>query len=335
VALREPGLFKCVKAVGWVIPEYGRAQVSINLTDYRVSPPHEVFDACRRLAGEVGARVTGSELVGLIPKEAILLAGRHYLRLQKRSEGIPERQIVETAIQSLGLADIAPFDPAEKVIEYRVKPGDGPLARMTIRDFTDELSTESPAPGGGSVAALLGAESAALSAMVANLTTARKGYEDLFDEMNRAAISSEDLKDRFLEAIDRDTDAFNAVLAARRLPKKSDEEKTRRQEAIEAASVEATRVPLSVLRDAVEAIRLATTVAQKGLKASASDAGVAAASARAASEAAHLNVQINLPSIENDDVREEMRQEASALRKEAEELADIVRSLVEESIASE
>ncbi|MFN7971688.1 MAG: glutamate formimidoyltransferase [Acidobacteriota bacterium] len=296
--VKEAGLFKSVKAVGWFIPEYHRAQVSINLTDFTIAPPHAVFDACVAIAAELGLRVTGSELVGLIPREALLAAGRHYLSRQKRTTGAPEAEIVETAIQSLGLADLGPFDPAKKVIEYRVGQGrDGRLASMTVRGFADELSTDSPAPGGGSVAALLGSLSAALSCMVANLTYGKKGYESATAEMERLAASAQALKDALLADVDRDTDAFNAVIDAMRMPKVRPEEVASRDAALAAAYRHATEVPLSVLVRARDAARLASLAASRGNRSSLSDAGVASIAALAAAEGAYLNVLINLPQV--------------------------------------
>lgn len=294
---REPGLLPAVRAVGWYIEEYGRAQVSINLLDYKRTPPHRAFDVCAEEAAKLGLRVTGSELVGLIPKEALLAAGRHYLERQGKSSGVPERELAHIAIRSLGLDELGPFDPQQKVIEYRVADRDRSLVERTVRDFVDEVSTESPAPGGGSVAALCGAMGAALAAMVANLTVGRKGSEAAWEAMRGTAARGQSLKDMLLAAVDEDTRAFDAVLAAGRLPKGSPQEQATRAAAIEAANQRATLVPLGVVERSLEVLELAAEAAAKGNPNSLSDAGVAALCARACAEGAWLNVGINLKSL--------------------------------------
>ena len=302
-SVKVPGRLKAVKGVGWFIEEYDRAQISMNLVDYTVSPPHAAFDACEEEARARGLRATGSELVGLIPLEAMLMAGRHYLRRQKRSTGIPERQLVETAIQSLGLREIAPFDPDEKIIEYRLLRDQGKklLVGRTVTGFVDELSTDSPAPGGGSVAALCGALAAALAAMVANLTVGRKGQESVWEEMIDIADRGQGEKDAFLRAVDEDTDAFKKVMDAIRLPSGTDEEKSRKAIALREANRGATLVPLAVLERALPVLNLAREVAMKGNPNSVSDAGVAALAARTAAEGAYYNVLINLNNLDGDD----------------------------------
>jgi glutamate formiminotransferase/formiminotetrahydrofolate cyclodeaminase len=291
-----PGKLKSCKAVGWYIAEYQRAQVSINLVDYHVTPPHAAFDEAKREAEARGVRVTGSELVGLIPLEAMLEAGRHYLRLQQKSAGVPEGDLIETAIQSLGLNDITPFEPKQKIIEYRVAEP-SMLVDRTLRDFVDETSRDSAVPGGGSVSALLGSLACALSSMVANLTVGKKGYEAASEEMKAVAEKAQGLKDRFMKAVDDDSKAFDEVMTAMRLPKKTDEETRRRQEAMEAATRKAVEVPLSVLVWCGETVDLIDAVATKGNENSVSDAGVAALALRAAAAGAALNVLINLPGL--------------------------------------
>jgi len=308
-ALRIPGIFKACKAVGWYLEQFGRAQISINLTDYHQTPPHLVFDACCRLAEERGVRVTGSELVGLIPLQAMLQAGRHYLHKQKKSAGVAEAELVHVAVLSLGLADLGPFDPAQKIIEYRLS-GNGPLASMKVDGFLDLLSSDAPAPGGGSVAALCGALSCALSSMVAALTFGKKGYEAAFAEMEAVGLQAQQLKDEFIQDIDRDTEAFNQVMAAWRLPKKTDDEIAARKQAIEEATRAATRVPLSVLQRCRQAVDLAAVVAKSGNKNSLSDAAVAAATVRTAAEGAFLNVCINLPGITDETFKNNVLQQA-------------------------
>jgi glutamate formiminotransferase/formiminotetrahydrofolate cyclodeaminase len=314
-ALHEPGIFKACKAVGWYMEDFGRAQVSINLVDYKITPPHLVFDECCRIADGLGARVTGSELVGLIPLEAMLIAGRYYLEKQNKTKGVPESELIHTAVLSMGLGDLYPFEPEKKIIEYQFDRGDL-LTGMRIDEFTDLLSTDAPAPGGGSVAALCGALSGALSSMVGALTHGKKGYEESFGEMEEAGIEGQRLKEQFLADVDRDTAAFNRVMDAMRMPKKTDEDQAARAAAIEEATKEATLVPLEVLRRSLEAAKLARTVVEKGNRNSISDAGVAALAARTAAEGAYLNVRINLPGIEDASFRKKTLSEAEEIRRD-------------------
>jgi glutamate formiminotransferase/formiminotetrahydrofolate cyclodeaminase len=305
-ALRVPGRFTELQGGGWYIDEYRRAQLSFNLMDYRTTSIHDVFDACCDEAAKVGVRVTGSELVGLIPLDAMLAAGDHYLARQGRTTGVPEEERVHAAVLSLGLAELNPFDPMQNVIEYRYRGAASGLSAMTLIEFADELSSDSPAPGGGSVAALCGSLSAGLSAMVAALTWSKKGMEDARPGMLDAGVAGQALKSWFMEAVDRDTEAFNAVLAARRLPRKTEEQQAARLQAIELANQEATRVPLAVLEKSVEALELAGRMVKDGNPNSASDAGVAGACALAAAEGAALNVKINLPSLTDTAVADEI-----------------------------
>jgi len=286
----EPGLLKSVKAVGWVIPEFGTAQVSINLTDLDVTPLHVVFDTCDDRARERGLRVTGSEIVGLVPLSVLLDAGRHYLKRMGRPTGVPETALMQTAIRTLGLSEVKPFDPRERVIEYRLAGAAAPLASMTVRDFVDVLSSDAPAPGGGSVSALAAAMGAALASMVAVLSHTKKGFESKHDDLDRIAARGQALKDRFLAAVDADTAAFDKLLEAMRLPK----DDPARDAALADATVGAAEVPLAVLEGCPEVIELCREVARIGLQASLSDAGVGAQMARAAAAGAYQNVCINL-----------------------------------------
>ena len=245
--LRVPGRLKAVKAIGWTIEQYRQAQVSINLLSYRTTPLHEVFEVTREEAAKLGLVVTGSELVGLTPLEPLVEAGRYYLRKQGRSPGLPERELVELAIQSLGLAQLSPFDPDKRIIEYAVRMP-APLVSMTVERFVDEVSSNSPAPGGGSVAALAGSLGAALAAMVANLTVGKAGYESAWASASTLAERAQALKAALLTAVDDDTKAFDDVLAAMRLPKATDAEKSTRAAAIAAAYEKATSVPLATAR---------------------------------------------------------------------------------------
>jgi len=295
-----PGRFSEVKGVGWYIEEYDRAQVSLNLTDSSVSPMHEVFEACRQEATKRGMRVTGSELVGLVPLEAMLSAGDHFLAAQGRTTAIPEADRIRMAVVSLGLDEIGEFDSATKIVEYRYRGVPEGLVTATVAGFTDVLSQDSAAPGGGSVAALVGALSAALSSMVASLTFAKQGMEDSKQHMEAAGRDAQSLKDWFLAAVDRDTNAFNGVLTAIRLPRNTDEDRATRETAMAAANLEATLVPLEVLERSTEALELALHTARNGNPNSVTDAGVAGACAVAAAEGASLNVRINLDGLDGD-----------------------------------
>lgn len=296
----EPGLLKSVKAVGWVIPEFGCAQISINLTDLDTTPLHVAFDACDERASERGLRVTGSEIVGLVPRQVLLDAGRHYLGRMGRPTGVSEAALVHIAIRTLGLNEVKPFDPRERVIEYRLAAHKTPrLASMSLRDFVDELSSESPAPGGGSVAAYAASMAAGLAAMVAVLSHTKKGLEAKQPEFDRIANRGQELKDKLLAAVDADTDAFDALLAAMRMPKSTPEEEATRNAALADATVGAAEVPLGVLEACPELIELNREIAKIGLQASLSDAGVGAQMARAAAAGAYQNVCINLAGLDD------------------------------------
>jgi glutamate formiminotransferase/formiminotetrahydrofolate cyclodeaminase len=312
-----------VRAIGWYIEQYRQAQVSINLTNFKISPLHVVFETAREEAERLGLIVTGSELVGLTPLQPMIEAGRFYLRKQGKSAGVPERELVEMAVRSLGLDQLADFDPDRKIIEYQFRKA-GPLATLTVDRFVDEVSTDSPAPGGGSVAALAGSLASALVAMVANLTVGKKGYEAAWDELSALAERAQAVKGRLVKAIDEDTEAFNGVLAAVRLPKGTPEQQATRDAAVEQAYQEAARVPLATARLCLDALVLGADVAAKGNVNSASDAGVAALMARAGVEGAGLNVLINLGSVKDELFKTECRREVERLAAEAETRAAAV-----------
>jgi glutamate formiminotransferase/formiminotetrahydrofolate cyclodeaminase len=323
---RVPGLPAC-RATGWFIKEYGRGQVTMNLVDFHRTPIHVAFDRVEELAHKMGARVTGSEIVGLVPLEAMLMAGRHYLGKQGKTTGVSEAELVRVAMLSLGLDDVAPFDPQQKIIEYRVA-SQSPLAGLSVRDFCDELGSDSPAPGGGSVAALCGALSGALSSMVAALTHGKKGYTEhnaLMEELGRRGQS---LKATLLSAVDRDTEAFNGVMAAMRLPRSTDAQKAERRLALEEAGKAATLVPLEVLERCNELAELAAGVASKGNQSSLSDAGVAGLMAQAAAAGAHYNVLINLRGIEDAGWKQEIRARADRALAATEERCAALRAEV-------
>lgn len=296
----RPGRLKHVKAVGWYIDEYQRAQVSINLTDFEVSGLHDAFDASEDEARKLGARVTGSELVGLVPLDAMVRAGRHYLRRQGRSTGLPLPQVLEAAIQSLGLSELAPFDPSQRIIEFRMRPKGKRLIDLTVEGFVDELSSESPAPGGGSVAALCGSLAAGLSAMVANLTVGKKGLESAFGASDELALKAQGMKEGFLRSLDADTEAFHGLMAAMKLPGGTPEEKAAKASAMDASTRAAVLVPLQVLLDCEGVLSLAETAERIGNQNAASDAATAAACARAAAEGAFFNVLTNLKDYKGD-----------------------------------
>ncbi len=327
-AVGLPGRFPHVKAVGWYIEDYGVAQVSINFTNYRISPVHLVFDEAIQQAEKLGLRVTGSELVGLIPKEALLMAGRYYLEKQGKSPGIPEEELVRTAVRSLGLADVTPFDPMKKIIEYQFKEVEPSLVRLNLREFANSLSLDSPTPGGGSAAALCAALSAALCAMVANLTVSKKGYEGVWEKMKEAALKAQELKDDLLQAVDEDTRAFNRVMEAFSLPKGSEEQAKERQAAIEQATKQATLVPLGVLEKCGPILDLAKFVAQKGNRNSLSDAGVAGLIAEAAAVGALYNVKINLPGIQDEAFKKEALEKGGELMDKVNRLGSEIRASV-------
>jgi glutamate formiminotransferase/formiminotetrahydrofolate cyclodeaminase len=295
-----PGTLKAVKAIGWYIEEYGIAQVSMNLTDLRVTPLHVAFDETCRAAEARGLRVTGSELVGLIPLASMLEAGRHFLRKQQRSIGVSERELIRIAVRSLGLADLTPFDPAQRIIEYRLRaPGDRALASLSLEEFADLTASESVAPGGGSVSAAIGALGVALGAMVANLSSHKRGWDDRWEEFSRWAERAQSLKDRLLRLVDEDTRAFNKVMQALALPRSTGEEQRVRADALQAANLGALEIPWQVMQVATEGWELIAAMARDGNPASASDAGVGALALRAAIRGAWLNVRTNATGIED------------------------------------
>ncbi len=316
-----PGTLKGTKAIGWFIDEYGIAQVSMNITDIAATPLHRAFDEVSRAAAARGLRVTGTEIVGLLPKRALIEAGRHYLHMQQRSTGIPDSEIIKIAVKSMGLDDLKPFDPAEKVIEYMLesKSGDGGvrLTAMSCRGFAEETASESPAPGGGSVAAYMGALGAALGTMVANLSAHKSGWDERWKEFSDAADSGQALMQRLLSLVDEDTAAFNRIKAAMSLPKGTDSEKEQRAAAIEAATLYASQVPLKTARAAAEEFPLLRAMASDGNPASVTDAGVGALAARAAVRGAALNVRINAAGLADRAAADELIASARALEAEA------------------
>lgn len=332
--VREPGVLEEVRGIGWYIDEYQLAQISMNLTNYRVTPIHVALEETREKARERGLIVTGSELVGLVPRQAMIDAGRYYLELQGTSPGQPEEEVVRIAVQSMGLSEVKRFDPAEKIVEYRagLKLA-GPLMSLTGREFLNELSTDSPAPGGGSVASLAGALAASLATMVANLTTRNRKYKAVKREMFEVAAKGQDLKDRLCRLVDEDTEAFHRLLAGFRMPKGTDEEIEARSRAIDEATKGAALVPLEVMERSLESLELARFVAEKGLVASSSDAGVAALMARAAVEGAHLNVLTNVKDTEDREWAEATKEKAESIATRAREAAEAILAVVRKNVS--
>jgi len=326
-SIKVPGRLKAVRAIGWYIEQYRQAQVSINLLDYHTTPLHVVFETAREEADTLGLIVTGSELVGLTPLAPMVEAGRYFLRKQGKSAGVPERALIEIAVRSMGLDSVAPFEPEKKIVEYHFTPA-APLMSMPVTRFVDEVSAESPAPGGGSVAALMGSLAAALATMVANLTVGKKGYENAWPELATLAEQGQGVKAALVRAVDEDTDAFNRVMAAMRLPKDTPEQAAERDRAVEAANKAAAEVPLQTARLCLETIRLADLAARRGNRNSASDAGVAALAGRAGVEGAVLNVLINLGSITDADFKARCAAECAALTNEARTACDAVQAQV-------
>ncbi len=293
-AVWEPGLLKSVKAIGWFIEEYGIAQISMNLTNMHTTPLHIAFDTCCERATARGLRVTGSELVGLVPLEAILEAGKYFLRKQQRSIGISEAEIIKIAVKSLGLDELTPFDPQKKIIEYCLKDtSTKKLADMTVTGFAAETASESPAPGGGSIAAYCGALGAALATMVANLSSHKKGWDSRWEEFSNHAVKGQALMAELMELVDEDTAAFNEIMSAFGLPKSNDEEKAARKAAIETATINAIKIPFRTMERAFESFDLIKAMVETGNPNSVTDAGVGALCARTAVKGAFLNVKIN------------------------------------------
>ena len=313
-----PGSLKCVKAIGWFIEEYGIAQISINLTNIKVTPVHVAFDEACKKATERGIRVTGSELVGLIPLQSLLDAGKYFLEKQQRSTGVSEKELIKIAVASLGLDQLTPFKPEERIIEYMIGgKKSGRLAKMDLVSFADETASESPAPGGGSIAAYVGALGVSLATMVANLSAHKPGWDERWKEFGDQAVVGQSLKDQLLKLVDEDTAAFNKIMEAFGLPKSSETEKKARTAAIQSATLYAIEVPLKVMRLSLQSMDLIASMAETGNPNSISDAGVGALCARTAVLGAGLNVKINASGYEDKDYVEEVLQLALKMEQDA------------------
>jgi len=313
-----PGSLKSVKAIGWYIEEYGVAQISMNLTNIEVTPVHKAFDEVCNKANERGIRVTGSELVGLIPLKSMLDAGKYFLAKQKRSTGVSEKELIRIAIKSMGLDELAPFNPEERIIEYLLKDkADSKLIRMSLTDFADETASESPAPGGGSISAYVGVLGASLAAMVANLSSHKKGWDDRWKEFSSWAERGQHYKNELVRLVDQDTLAFNQIMAAFALPKTTDEEKAVRTEAIQQATKLAIEVPFKVMKAAYQSMEVIKAMAETGNPNSVTDAGVAALCARTAVLGAFMNVRVNASGYHDKTFLQEILNEGEALQQMA------------------
>jgi len=317
--VREPGMLKHVKAIGWFVAEYGMAQVSMNLTNLEETPLHAAFEACVESASKRGLRVTGSEVVGMLPKKCLVDAGRYFLRKQKWSEGASEEELIDVAIRSMGLSELKPFDPKERIIELKMESETKKsLVKMDLRQFCNETLSDSPAPGGGSVAALMGALGVSLGGMVANLSAGKRGWDDKLQYFSDWAVKAQQLKDELLFLVDEDTAAFNKVMAAFGLPKDSAEEKAARSAAIQSANKYAAEIPLRVMETSFKAYQLLGEMAENGNPASISDVGVGLLALRACIDGAALNVRINLAGLKDAKLKSTLQEKVQKITAKSE-----------------
>lgn len=330
-----PGTLKAVKAIGWFIDEYGIAQISMNLTNISITPLHVAYDEVHSKALERGLRVTGSELVGLVPLKAMLDAGKYFLKKQKRSTGIPESEIIKIAVKSMGLDDLYEFKPEEKIIEYKLaaaKKDKKKLVDMTVAGFSDETASESPAPGGGSVSAYMGSMGAALGTMVANLSSHKRGWDERWEEFSDWAEKGMDCQRELTRLVDEDTDAFNKIMDAFGLPKKTEEEKAARKKAIEEATKNAIMVPYKVMETAFRSMEVLKAMAEFGNPNSVSDAGVGALAVRSAVKGAYLNVKINAADLEDKAFVADILKKGKELEQKAEDAEQEILKIVEDKL---
>lgn len=328
--VREPGLCKSVKGIGWYIKEYGIAQVSMNLTNINTTPVHVAFEECCKSAERRGMRVTGSEVVGLVPLKVMLDAGRYFLKKQKWSTGVSEEELVHIAVKSMGMDELGPFDPNKKIIEYQLRDASSaPLINMDLRAFANETAKDCPAPGGGSISAYVGALGASLGTMVANLSAGKRGWDDRWEEFSGWAEKGQKLKDELLRLVDEDTNAFNQIIASFRLPKGTAEEKAARSKAIQDATQYAIETPLRTMEVAFDVFELAEAMVKEGNPNSVTDAGVGALCARAAIHGAWMNVKINVGSLKDKALVAEFLQKAKNIADKTDEMEIKIRELVE------
>ena len=331
--VRVPGMLKHVKAIGWYVEEYGIAQVSMNLTNIEETPLHAAFDACHEAANKRGLRVTGSEVVGMLPKKCLVEAGKYFLRKQQWSEGASEEELIALAIRSMGLSELKPFDPKERIIEFKMESAaKKSLLKMNLREFCNETLSDSPAPGGGSVAALMGALGVSLGGMVANLSAGKRGWEEKLSYFSEWAVKAQQLKDELLFLVDEDTAAFNKVMEAFGLPKESSEEKAARSAAIQLANKYAAEIPLQVMETAFKSYQLLAEMAEKGNPASISDVGVGLLALRACLDGAAMNVRINLAGLKDETLRSSLREKVQKIGAESETEFRKIKQAVESKI---
>lgn len=330
--LREPGMFKSVKGIGWFIKEYNIAQISYNLTDINVSPLHLVFDKTCEQATKKGIRVTGSELIGLVPKKVLIDAGEYFLNKQKRSLGVPESEIINIAVKSLGLDDLFDFNPKERIIEYLIEETKEKLSSLSLTDFANETSSESPAPGGGSISAYCGTLAASLTTMVANLSSHKRGWDDRWEFFSDWAKKGLDVQNELIELVDKDTDAFNQIIESIRLPKGTEEEIKKRNEAISKATKNAILVPLSIMEKAYDCMKITKEMALHGNPNSISDAGVASLCAIAAIKGGLLNVKINCKDFDDLKFIESINKKTDTIIKKSKKLEIEIMNIVEEKL---
>ena len=330
--LREPGMFKSVKGIGWFIKEYNIAQISYNLTDINVSPLHLVFDKTCEQATKKGIRVTGSELIGLVPKKVLIDAGEYFLNKQKRSLGVPESEIINIAVKSLGLDDLFDFNPKERIIEYLIEEPKEKLSSLSLTDFANETSSESPAPGGGSISAYCGTLAASLTTMVANLSSHKRGWDDKWEFFSDWAKKGLDVQNELIDLVDKDTDAFNQIIESIRLPKVTEEEIKKRNEAISKATKNAILVPLSIMEKAYDCMKITKEMALHGNPNSISDAGVASLCAIAAIKGGLLNVKINCKDFDDLKFIESINKKTDSIIKKSKKLEIEIMNIVEEKL---
>ncbi|MCA0238641.1 MAG: glutamate formimidoyltransferase [Bacteroidetes bacterium] len=334
--MRQPGILQGVKAIGWYIEEYGIAQISMNITDIAATPLHKAFEACCKSADQRGMRVSGSELVGLVPLNVMLEAGKYFLRKQQRSVGVSDSELIKIAVKSMGLDELAPFDPQQKIIEYNLEKGNAAaqkaLINKTLRGFADETASESPAPGGGSVSAYVGALGVSLATMVANLSSHKRGWDERWEEFSNAAEIGQQLKDALIRSVDEDTDAFNEIMTAFGMPNSTPEEKTARKAAIQAATKKAIEVPLKVMRLSMDSFPLIRQMVETGNPNSVTDAGVGALCARAAVYGAFLNVKVNATGLDDKNYATQVVAEAEKMAQAADAEERAIVALVHEKI---
>ena len=328
-----PGMLKHVKAIGWFVEEYGIAQVSMNLTNIEETPLHAAFDACAEAASKRGLRATGSEIVGMVPKKCLMDAGRYFLRKQKWSEGVAEEELIDIAIRSMGLSELKSFDPKEKVIEFKIESAaKKSLLKMNLRQFCNETLRDSPAPGGGSVAGLMGALGVSLGGMVANLSAGKRGWDDKLHYFSNWAVKAQQLKDELLLLVDEDTAAFNKVMDAFALPKDSAKEKTARSAAIQAANKHAAEIPLRVMQTAFKSYEILTEMAKKGNPASISDVGVGLLAVRACIGGAAMNVRINLAALKDEKCKSTLLKKLQQISAESDSRFKEINNVVEKKL---